>query len=43
MRYNQQTSTDVKNGDPYPAEFSHVILETQHWGSTKLPHTIKLS
>ena len=34
MRYN--LSTEVKNGDPYPAEFSRVILETQHWRSTKL-------
>ena len=34
MRYN--LSTDVKNGDPYPAEFSRIILETQHWRSTKL-------
>ena len=34
MRYN--LSTEVKNGDPYPAEFSRVILETQHWRNTKL-------
>ena len=34
MKYN--LSTQVKTGDPYPAEFSHVILETQHWRSTKL-------
>ena len=34
MRYN--LSTEVSNSDPYPAEFSRVILETQHWRSTKL-------
>ena len=34
MRYN--LSTEVKNGDPSPTEFSRVILETQHWRSTKL-------
>ena len=34
MRYN--LSTEVMNGDPYPAEYSRVILETQHWRSTKL-------
>ena len=26
----------VAIGDPSPAEFSRVILETQHWKSTKL-------
>ena len=34
MKYN--LSTQVKTGDPYPAEFSRVILETQNWRSTKL-------
>ena len=34
MRCN--LSTEVKTGDPYPAEFSRVILETQYWRSTKL-------
>ena len=34
MRYN--LTTEVKDGDPYPAEFSRVVLETQHWRSTKL-------
>ena len=29
-------STEVANGDPSPAEFSRVILKTQHWKSTKL-------
>ena len=27
-KYNR--STDVKTSDPFPAEFSRVILETQH-------------
>ena len=34
MRCN--LSTEVKTGDPYPVEFSRIILETQHWRSTKL-------
>ena len=34
MRCN--LSTEVKTGDPYPAGFSRIILETQHWRSTKL-------
>ena len=34
MRYN--LTTEVKDGDPYPAEFGRVVLETQHWRSTKL-------
>ena len=34
MNYN--LSTEVEHGDPYPAEFSRVILETQHLRSTKL-------
>ena len=34
MRYN--LTTEVKDGDPYPAEFCRVVLETQHWRSTKL-------
>ena len=34
MRYN--LSTDVKDGDTYPVEFSRVVLETQYWRSTKL-------
>ena len=34
MKYN--LSTQVKTGHPYSAEFSRVILETQHWRSTKL-------
>ena len=34
MRYN--LNTEVKDGDPYPAEFGRVVLETQHWRSTKL-------
>ena len=34
MKYN--FSTEVKTGDPYPAEFSRVLFETQHWRSTKL-------
>ena len=29
-------SPGVAIGDPSPAEFSRVILETQHWKSTKL-------
>ena len=34
MKYN--LSRQVNTGDPYLAEFSRVILETQHWRSTKL-------
>ena len=34
MRYNM--SPVIAIGDPSPAEFSRVILETQHWKSTKL-------
>ena len=34
MRLN--LNTEVKDGDPYPAEFGRVVLETQHWRSTKL-------
>ena len=33
MKYN--LSTQIKTGDPYPAEFRRVILEPQHWRSTK--------
>ena len=34
MKYN--FSTEVKTGDPYAAEFSRVLFETQRWRSTKL-------
>ena len=33
MRFN--LNTEVKDGDPYPAEFGRVVLETQHWRTTK--------
>ena len=34
MKHNRPTV--VHTGDPSPAEFSRVILETQHWRNTKL-------
>ena len=34
MRLN--LNTDIKDGNPYPAEFGRVILETQHYRNTKL-------
>ena len=34
MRFNIPTT--IRTGDSSPAEFSRVILETQHWKSTKL-------
>ena len=34
MRLN--LNTEVKDGDPYPAEFGRVVLETQHWRSIRL-------
>ena len=40
MKYN--LSTQVNTGDPYLAEFSRVILETQHWRSTKLLSALEI-
>ena len=40
MKYN--LSRQVNTGDPYLAEFSRVILETQHWRSTKLLSALEI-